>query len=100
MDQQRLLPAVDLNLVLLLIVIDEPDLSAVLQSKAICGTLSEVNPVHPVNLPVVLSHHGVANELIVDHLLIVSLVPFLDLLKPFQDISVGNDLVHQINIQN
>ncbi len=100
MDQQRLLAAVDLNLVLLLIVINEPDLSAVLQSKTICGALSEVNPVHPVNFPVVLSHHRVAYKLIVDHLLVVSLVSLFDLLKLFQDISVSDDLVHQINIQN
>ena len=100
MNQQRLLSTVNLNLVLLLIVINEPNLSSILQSEAISRTLTKVNPIHPVNLPVVLSHHRVTNELIVDHLFIIPLVSFFYLLKPFQNIGVGYDLVHQVNIEN
>ena len=99
-NQKWLLSTSNTDLILLLIVIHEPDLSTILKSKGISGTLIKGDPIDPVDFPVVGSHDRVAYELIIDHKLIVSLGSLFDLLKLIQDILIGDDLVHHVHIEH
>lgn len=59
-NQKWLLSAADTDLILLLIVIHEPDLGTILKGEGISGTLIKVDSIDPIDFPVVGSHDRVS----------------------------------------